>query len=264
VLGRRRSPSPAAAHATFWGAFFHKRNLGRFRFDAYTFGLDEDEHTSSQRKYTTLGTRWFKSPATGEVDFQIESAWQFGTYRGLDHFAHYQHAELGYLVDAPWAPRFVFQYDYGSGDDNPDDDKHGGFSHLFGARRGDYNPTGIYTPYYRPNLQTPGVRLHLTPSSQVDAMAVFRTFWLAHSRDAWAGSGLQDPTGSSGTFLGNQIETRLRWRALPQTTFEVGWAHMFKGSYLKQVPESPQTGDSDYFYFSVELRLRILPFSEGR
>jgi len=89
-------------------------------------------------------------------------------------------------------------------------------------------------------------------------LAFDRAFWLAEARDAWVGSGLQDPTGASGRFLGHQVESRVRFKATSRVGLELGYAHLFKGSFLDRVPQSPGTPDSDYLYAAVELRARLL------
>ena len=91
-------------------------------------------------------------------------------------------------------------------------------------------------------------------------MASHRAFWLARARDAWVGSGLQDPTGSSGKSLGQNFETRIRWQTNRHLTLELGYARFFKGSYLDLVPNSPNTGNSNFFYIATEINARLLPY----
>jgi hypothetical protein len=193
------------------------------------------------------------------MDYEIESSWQFGTNTAIDHFAHFQHAELGYVFDSLWDSRLSFHYDYASGDADPEDDKWGRFSTLFGARRFELNPTGIYGPFFRGNLHTPGLRIVLIPSEKLEVLASHRVLWLAQAKDNWIGSGLQDPTGESGKSLGQHLETRLRWRPAGFLLIEMGYAHFFKGSYLDRVPGSPRTPDSNFIYLETEIRLQLLP-----
>jgi hypothetical protein len=240
-----------------WGVFL-RRTERRLDFDVYYFGRHENDETLTRRRYTTLGSRVFKNPAPGEVDFEIESVFQFGKQGELDHLAHFQHGEIGYSIDARWAPHLTFAYDHASGDRDPEDERHGRFHMPFGARRFELMPTGIFNPFYRANLATPGFRITLTPSGRLDVMASYRAFWLAQSRDGWEGSGLRDPSGASGSFVGNHVEARLRWTAVGGTTFEAGWARLFKGSFPDRVPGSPRTGDSSLFYFSVDVLLAVL------
>ena len=198
--------------------------------DVYYLGLHEDERTLTQHRYTTIGGRLFKTPALGTIDYEIESTWQFGTNTGRDHFAHFQHGELGYVFDSLWESRLSFHYDYASGDSDPDDGESGRFSTLFGARRFEHNPTGIYGPFFRANLHTPGLRIVLIPSRELEIMASHRAFWLAQGKDNWVGSGLRDPTGESGRSLGQNFETRIRWRPAAFLLVEMGLRSLLQGA----------------------------------
>ncbi len=251
-------PDSSDKNRWVWGAFFQSRSRPSVQVDAYYFGLHENEQSLTQRRFTTLGGRLFKSPTAGAFDYEVESALQFGNQADLDLLAYFQHAEIGYVFDDGWTPRLAFQYDYASGDRSPDDETWGRFNTLFGARRFDFNPTGIYGPFFRGNLNTPGIRLVMMPADRFEIVAVHRAFWLAQSRDSWVGSGLRDPTGGSGSSLGHQFEVCFRWKAVTFALIELGCAHFFKGSYLDRVPGSPQTPDSNYFYASIEIRARFL------
>jgi hypothetical protein len=243
----------------FWGIYYENTKRPGIMADVYYLGLHEDERTLTQRKYTTIGGRLYKNPTRHAFDYEIESTWQFGTNAGRDHFAHFQHGELGYVFDSKWDFRLSFHYDYASGDRDPEDDTSGRFDTLFGARRFEHNPTGIYGPFFRSNLHTPGIRIVLTPSNKLELMASHRGFWLARAKDNWVGSGLRDPTGESGSSLGQNFEARMRWRLTGFLMVEIGYAHFFKGSYLDRVPGSPHTPDSNYIYLGTEIRAQLLP-----
>ncbi len=65
--------------------------------------------------------RLYKGPKPGEPDYEIETTWQIGTRGVTDHFAYFQHLDLGYTFNFPWKPRLLFHYDYVSGDRQPGD-----------------------------------------------------------------------------------------------------------------------------------------------
>lgn len=82
---------------------------------------------------------------------------------------------------------------------------------------------------------------------------------MATARGAFGGSGLRDQTGSSGNFLGQDVEVRLQWAITPNLEFDAGYDHWFKGSYFDRLPASaglPPGGnkDTDYFYVLTSLR----------
>ncbi|WP_305324465.1 alginate export family protein [Methylicorpusculum sp.] len=218
---------------------------------------DQNENDTRNRRLFTPGMRWYRKPAKGEIDFQVETAGQLGTIRAtteaddtknLDHQAWFQHLSLGYTLELPWSPRFVLQYDYASGESNPNDDKNERFDTLFGARRFEYSPTGIYGAIARSNINSPGTRLIIAPRDNVEAFISHRLIWLAESRDTWTASALRDRSGASGDFLGHQIELSTRWNVNSSFNLETGWTHLFKGDFARDAPNAPDEEDVDYFY----------------
>jgi len=238
--------------AIFCGAFFQSRPLAQnVTVEAYAFGLNERDSKiapSANRKLLTPGFRVLKAPAAGSIDFQVEGIGQFGRSRAsttssdttnLDHLAFSGHASSGYRFGVAWAPRLVLQYDYASGDRSPNDKKNQRFDLLFGARRFELGPTGIYGAIARSNMSSPGVRFELSPHRKLDAFAAYRLVWLASSRDAWTTAGLRDPTGNSGSFVGQQAEARVRWHVLPKNlSLDVGGALLVRGDFAKTAPDA--------------------------
>jgi hypothetical protein len=235
----------------FWGVAYEDERIGWMNLDAYYFGLHLRERDI---EYHTFGLRGSRPPQPSHVDFEMELMGQFGDSVGLDHSAVAAHAELGYTLDLPWSPRLVAQFDYASGTSNPNGDETHTFVFLFGARRFDLDVTGIYGPFRRSNILSPGVRLILSPLPNVKAEIKFRYWELAKARDRFVGTGLQDPTGAAGRHLGEDIELRVRWRPTPWLALDAGYDHWFKGSYLDRVANVPSTSDSDYVYVSAKLQ----------
>lgn len=73
-------------------------------------------------------------------------------------------------------------------------------------------------------------------------MVSYRTFWLADCRGPFVGSGLQDPTGRAGTFLGNMSDGSIT--CAPQAgyfrhaTFEVGYTRFSRAPILIECHEA--------------------------
>lgn len=214
----------------------------------------------------TYGFRWFRKAKTNQFDFEIETALQTGTSRAssstsdtkrLNHFAGFGHAAIGYSFDTPWKPQIMLQYDYASGDKNPNDNENNRFETLYGARRFEFGPTSIWGAFARANINSPGIRLKFKPHKTITGFIAHRAYWLAQSKDSWTGAKIRDVTGNSGAYIGQQMEMRLRWQAIPKTLqFETGWAHLFKGSFAKNAPNAPSNkSDVDYFYFQTSLHI---------
>jgi hypothetical protein len=249
----------------FWGLFAGVDIPEVGRGEVFLLGLHENDQpdlATRKRDLYTPGFRVFQKPALEQFDYQFESAFQFGRSRTSataptrsDHFAHFHHVEVGYTFDVPWSPRVVAQYDYASGDQNPTDGDNNRFDTQFGARRFDFGPTGIYGPFARGNLNTPGIRVQFKPTKTVTSFVAVRSYLLADRKDTWT-SGLRDAEGKSGSYLGTQIEMRVRWNILPgNLMLEAGYAHLFDGEFIKDAPNSYKPGDLNYVYTQFVLSL---------
>ena len=248
-----------------WGAFYGSRAWhAGVRLEAYVLGLREQDRVSvatRNRRLLTPGFRMHRPAERGDVDVEVEAAGQLGRSRAttraedeadLDHLAVFAHLSLGYTGDAVWRPRIVLQYDYASGDADPEDGANGRFDPLFGARRFELGPTGLYGALARSNLNAPGARAEVRPHEMVDGFVAYRGVWLAQRRDAWTTSGLRDVSGSSGAFVGHQLEASIRWRPLVgNVTIDVGGATLVRGRFAKTAPNAGRGGDPAYVYGQV-------------
>jgi hypothetical protein len=250
--------------ALLWGAFYSRSKLiAGATLELYALGLHERDGdiASRNRQVVTTGTRLYRKKAAGKLDFEVEAAGQLGRSRAskaaddttdLDHRAFFVHGQIGATLDAPWSPRLLAQYDFASGDSDPDDGTNGRFDTLFGARRWEWGPTGIYGPFARANLNTPGVRVQARPDQRVTGFVAYRLYWLASATDAWTTSGLRDTTGDSGKFLGQQLEVRVRYNVLPKNLrLEAGAAHFIRGRFATDVPNSEIDAPATLFYGQI-------------
>ena len=187
------SPDSSTPVTYFWGGNILTHRFKPFSVEPYYFGLDERGRLL-KRRLSTFGLRVFKRPALGVWDFEIETTYQGGEKLGTSFFAHRHHGEVGFTVEVPWQPRFVYLFDYSSGDRNPNKN----FDFLFAKRRAEYGPTGILGIIFPSNILSPaGFRVTMHPTSNVQVMVLDRSFWLADSQGPFVGSGLQDPTGKA-------------------------------------------------------------------
>ncbi len=262
VLRDQVRPDEQSKRSVFWGGYVETAHIPRVRLNAYYFGLNDQRNPDAgrHRTYSTFGTRLYDDPKPGRIDYEIESVLQTGKRGHVDHFAHFQHIDIGYTLALPWSPRVLLHYDYASGDRNANDSQHSAFDTLFGARRFDYMPTGNFGPFFRSNFSSPGWRVIVVPCQGCEVQLKHRVWYLATSRGAFGRNGLHDPTGGSGNFLGHDLELRAQWKTTDNLEFELGYTHWFKGSYLDRLPDSaglPPGGnrDSDYFYIQTKFRL---------
>lgn len=233
--------------------------------EAYAFGLDEDdgrELGTRNRQLWTLGTRWLKKPSSGKFNYEVEAIWQTGESRAstsgadttdLDHDAQFVHAHAGYQWDHDLKPRLELIFDYGSGDKDPGDGENNRFDTLFGPRL-EYGITGIFGPFQRSNLISPGLRLHLRPKDELGIMLHSRLNYLASNQDGWVPSGHVDPSGNSGDYIGHLTELRFRYEPKSYVRWDAGISYLSLGSFVDEAPNNSPQRDSTYAYFGVTFK----------
>lgn len=237
------------------------------RFDAYALTLlehDSADVATANRRLATLGFRVRREPRSGQVDFHLELMGQFGVSRAtiaatdvtdLDHRAGSVSMAIGYKLDGWATPRLALLYDFASGDRDPTDARNGRFDALYGARRFDFGPTGLFGAFSRANIQSPGVRLEGSMPHDVGVAFTYRAAFLAQARDAWVPSRYRDTSGASGTFLGHQLDFRLRYAPYPgNLVFELGMASLVRGEFARTVPMA-KTENPLYLYLQVTATL---------
>ena len=244
----------------FYGAF-GSMPLGGNTLEVFFYGLDEDDRpdrATNDRRLYTPGARFLRAPKARAIDYQVEYAYQFGsrsTSSALDAprqdvSAHFLHAETGYRFDANWQPRLALVYDLATGDEAGGD--YGRFDSLYGPRRFDYGPTGIYGLLGRSNISALGADFEFKPSSRVDGYVKYRAAWLDSATDSFANTGLRDSAGQSGTFGGHQVEARVRYWFVPDfLRLDTGAAVLVNGRFLDEAPNANGFGNPVYGYVDL-------------
>jgi hypothetical protein len=245
-----------------WGGLASKaRAIGETTAEVSFYHLGERDapgQPTRNRSLETLGLRFIRDPKAERWDHEIEVIRQWGTVRASlannapvrDVSAWFVHADVGYTFASGWKPRVSAEFDYASGD------RGGGsfnrFDTLFGMRRADLAPSGIYSAIGRTNIMTPSVRIEAAPSRRLDLFVKFRLMWLASRTDSFSTTGVRDAAGNSGRFAGQQLEGRARWWVAPEKLrFEATGALLRKGRFLKTAPNA--TGGGDTRYISLNL-----------
>jgi len=231
--------------------------------EVYAYGLDEEDQGDIQtrdRQLVTLGARIDHPAKPGEHVFEWESCYQFGTSKlssadgapELDHSAHFHHLTLGYRFDSWATPRAELLFDYGSGDEDPNDGRNGRYDTLYGVPAFEWGVTNIFAPFDRVNAVSPGARVQLQPTGRTKVELMFRSVWLASDRDAWTRAGLQDPTGQSGSHIGDLTQLRVRHDLIPKgLQLDLGAAYLDGGEFMEKVPDNPGTNSISYVWFGL-------------
>lgn len=220
--------------------------------------FDSPGRPTRNRNLTTVSARIIREPKVGRWDAEAEGIYQGGSIRAntganaarQDVSAWFVHVDAGYSFAGKAKARLSFEYDYASGD-GPGK-RYGRFDTLFGMRRADLAPAGIYNALVRGNISTPAVRLEVAPTTRLDAFAAYRALWLADRTDAFSSTGVRDISGRSGSFAGYQAEARVRYWLIPSfLRAEIDALWLNKGRFLKTAPNAPRTGDTHYLATGV-------------
>jgi hypothetical protein len=247
--------------ARFTGLFYQFPALAdghRLEAFAFDYDLNPAADAASAANHLSLGTRAYRPRKAGEWNYEVEAVLQRGdsggivggvARRDLDHEASFLHIEFGYAFDRPWEPNLLLIYDRASGDKDPTDLSNERFNTLFGARRFDFGPTGVYGIAWRGNIDSPGVRLTFRPQPKWQTMLAYRSLRLAAARDIWQGAGWRDTSGAAGRSIGRHLEGSFTWTAIPERLeIEVAFAHLFAARFPKHTAGPAFRGDPQSFY----------------
>lgn len=235
------------------------------QLDLYAFyrDLSDDAFTAEDGKRgnvdeVTLGFRFAGKALTTQqgagLDYSAELVGQVGKFAGDDLLAYGYALTGGYTtvlssLDATKL-RLGIEYDYGSGDDDPNDGDHGTFDPLFPFG---HNYQGIQDTFSWKNGQdlAAKVEVALPKALRIPQVEVqYHAFWLSEDRDGWFNAGLaqirRDPTGSAGSFVGTELDVTFKY-VLVETyaTIWAGYARFFPGDYVKDTGDAP---DRDFAF----------------
>ena len=241
----------------FGGLYFTTTARRPVSGDAYMMVLSDGSSVplAMRRRFDTPGFRVFgQFGPDRRVEYEVETAAQFGTLGPLTHRAWFNHSQVGYTWPAArFRPRLLAMWDYASGDRDPTDGKSGAFDALFGDRRAELGPIGIYGIVSRTNLNSPAVHLFVRPAAVADFSVQLRGVWLAEARDRWRPANLFDPTGRSGTHAGTQTDFRLRYRIGRHFEFDGGVTLFNEGAFVRALKPSPN-GRATFVYLATEFK----------
>lgn len=196
-------------------------------------GIEREIHTIGLRGYGIVGKTGF------DYDFSYNK--QVGNDGPRKHDALGYTGELGYTFAQPWKPRLSAAWNYGSGDDNPNDQQSGRFERLFGFAR----PFSQDDYFQFENIEATKIHFELTPSKTLQWDAGFSWYSLNSATDRWNNAGLRDPTGQSGTYVGHEADTRLVWTPSRYFQTELLYAYFKSGTFAENAGRG---GTSNLFF----------------
>lgn len=231
----------------FYGLHSTQKFDERTSAQLYVLQLSDHRAGVTSRDLTTAGFRLLTPAERGKMFGQAEAAYQFGNRGAADVHAYFAHASIGKVFDHDMQPTVRIAIDIASGNDASDPD-YNRFDTLFGARRFEYGPTGIYGAIGRRNIVSPEIRVSVKPTQNTWVLVAARDFRLASASDGWREAG--DATGTS-SDVGQQVECRLRWDVSPKSVRLEGGAAYMSGGQFRQTSTAGRRSDTSYFFFEA-------------
>lgn len=224
------------------------------------------------RDIYTLGARFKSLPGEfGNFDYTVEGAYQFGNWKQalgserLDHEAFAVVANVGYtFAECFGKPRLALEYAFGSGDSDPNDDRHETFDNLFPTNHKFY---GYMDFFSWQNIHDVRGAFTLKPLPRLSLALEGHLFWLADTRDnlynaggVGRGGGGPNPNGFGrngdySSFVGSEINVVAGYAITRFAAIEAGYGHFFTGDYVDQTwRNAGGSADADWFYVQTVLR----------
>jgi Alginate export len=242
--------SAATRDQTFSGVYFSTTQLGPQTTDFYSFHLKEDGPADTS--FLSVGTR-VKADVkrTGGLDYEVELVGQSGKVQGKDLGSFAGHGGAGYVwVKNAWKPRFFTEYNYGSGDSNPNDSDVGTFQNLFPTNHKFY---GFMDLFAWQNLHNPSMSFSFSPAKTVTVRADAHAFWVANTNDSWyranGVTAVRPANASANSYAGSEIDLTVTYKPAAWSTIALGYSHFFAGNYLKATGAAD---DADFVYASFQ------------
>ena len=238
-------------NSSFWGAYFtDKKVIANSQLEAYWLfrndsSVDDATHTIGSRIASKIN----------QFDLNGEAAVQFGEFGGLDHQAFMLHLEGGYTFKSLNNSRVGVAYNFGSGDDDPNDDKHKTFDNLYPLNHAYYG----YMDYFSlQNIHNLEFTVNTKVGNKTKLRLAFHGFWLADLNDGWYNAGLgvlrRSNTDDIGSNVGNELDITVTHPLEilgNKFVFVGGYSRFFSGDYVKN---SGNSVNPNFFFLMTKVK----------
>ena len=191
----------------------------------------------------TLGLRLASKFATWDANAEV--ATQFGEFGGLDHRAFAAHIGAGHKIASLNNARLGLAYNFGSGDDDPEDGDHKTFDNQYPLNHAYYGYMDFFSLQNMHNLEA---TFNTKIGKKLALRLGYQNFWLAQEDDdAWynAGAGvIRRASEDVASHVGSELDFTVK-RPFGSLALELGYSRFFPGSYIKDI-ESRQ--DANFVY----------------
>lgn len=244
----------------FAGTYLTTRALPFQTTDVYAFYLHQNGSKSAappndDTNFATIGTRAKGDPKKLKgFEYDFEGAFQAGEVSGRRLTAFAVHGGAGFNFDLPWKPRIHAEYNYGSGDSDPNDDTIETFQNLFPTNHKFYGYMDLFSWQ---NISTPAIAFRVSPCETVSMQLGGQWYWLASNEDAWYranGTTRVRPVNAiaqdADNYVGAEIDFTVTYAPTKWLSFLAGYSRFFAGDYLKSTGPSD---DADFGYIQTTL-----------
>jgi hypothetical protein len=197
-------------------------------------GLTTEAGSPGILNFGTFGIRWAGRLPDG-FDYSTEMARQVGSL-GTDSISAWAgHWELGYTLAGVRAnPRVLAEFNYATGDHNPNDGRRQTFDQLYPTAHEKY---GMADEVGWKNIEhlRAGVELKPKPGWMVSIKE--NVWWLADSHDALYNTSSHPvayvPNGTAGRYVGQELDVFTSYSLPHQVLIGSGFGRIFPGTFLR-------------------------------
>jgi len=271
----------------FSGAYFTTKKLPRNTTEFYFLARNDGPGSSIAnpgsfppfqvpapfaRDIYTVGIRLKSNPGDlGRWDYTFEAAGQLGNWKPAatsprqDHQAYMATLNVGYtFAETFGTPRVALEYDFGSGDSDPNDNTHETFDNLYPTNHKFYGYMDLLSLQ---NLHTVRPIVTMRPHPRLSVAVEGNLFWLADTQDrAYNVAGL--PRGGTvatpgtgfginpdySSYLGSEVDVVVGFAVTKYASLEAGYGHFFRGDHIKQTWSAIGSQDADWLYLQTMIR----------
>ena len=232
----------------FYGIYGGWRELPGGVIEGYFLVRDDDR---TEKEIYTFGTRLQGNlPNNEAIDYSVELVAQVGDAAdGGDQEAYAAHVAAGYTFKAhPYTPRLGIEYNFSTGDNDPNDGDNETLDNLFPTNHLHYGHMDLFS--WR-NIHNVRLSASAKPIDKLTVKGDLHFFWLDDTSDAWynAGGGVVRPaTPGADDFVGEELDLTAIYKFNKHLTFMAGYSHFFAGDFVEDTGPSD---DADWVYIQT-------------
>ncbi len=203
----------------------------------------------------TFGGRVLKPTSSGRIDYELETAGQWGDFNDKDVRAMMTVGIVGYTFHHKWFPRGAFEFDYATGDSDPTDGTHRTFDNLYPTNHPFY---GFMDLISLQNINDYRYQFSIKPTAKLKLQSDYHLIYLDTPKDSFYSAG-RAVTRTASTSLshvnphvGDEIDLTAEYKANKVLNVLAGYSHFFADKYLLQTGAND---DADFFYTQLTFSL---------